>query len=861
MFLKRLCRKNRVRTDVHALRERVETFRSLVERNNRFLELVADAGEKLGGEYIFDIQYLKTLGEQLEQGVLGVVDDLNALTGNRFPQLLNRLHSIQSEVRSIVDSRIVVPETDYTIPMERLGEEHHNAVGEKMARLGEIRSRLGYRVPAGFVITTRACRTLFESAGVLPILEKLSTGEIHGEDAWTGKAEQVRRAILEAPFPRDLERAIRKALKALKKRGGCTLLAVRSSASGEDGEQTFAGQYLTLLGISYESVCDAYRQVVASLFSPGVMAYRRKAGLHTAGTMMAVGCLSMVDARAAGVIYTMDPSFPENDVLVIAAAPGLGKAVVEGTGAADRLEVSRHPPFAILRSSIAVKETMLVTDEARGVATAEVSPAASQAPCVAETEASALAEMALGIEKFLKGALDIEWAIDRDGGIHILQARPLRMGPGATAPRRQGDKWSAGHRIVMRNQGMVACRGIGAGPVMVVSDDADFGSVPQGAILVARASSPRLSAALLKAGAVITDLGTPTGHLATVAREFRVPAIVGAVDATKVMRYVHAATVDAEDNIVYEGVVQELVRRQLWTASAYQDTREFRLLRRVLRKVAPLYLDNPQSSRFTAAECRTYHDIIRFAHEKAVQCLIEGNWVDPARSGGLAREIELDVPIDLVGLDLGGGLDIAEGKSSVSLQQVRSIPLRSLLEGVLAPGAWSQDPADMDLDGFMASATRPASLTGMLPAKPEQNLAIVSQNYMHLSLKLGYHFNIIDCYITDTLNDNFIYFRFAGGVTELTRRTRRARLLKEILERYDFVVEGQGDLVIGRIKKIPAQDMKNRLRMIGGLIGFTRQLDIALRDESSVESCIEKFMTRELSWAESGSGRPGRRLQ
>ena len=167
----------------------------------------------------------------------------------------------------------------------------------------------------------------------------------------------------------------------------------------------------------------------------------------------------------------------------------------------------------------------------------------------------------------------------------------------------------------------------------------------------------------------------------------------------------------------------------------------------------------------------------------------------------------------------------------------------------------------MDLDGFMASATRPASLTGMLPAKPEQNLAIVSQNYMHLSLKLGYHFNIIDCYITDTLNDNFIYFRFAGGVTELTRRTRRARLLKEILERYDFVVEGQGDLVIGRIKKIPAQDMKNRLRMIGGLIGFTRQLDIALRDESSVESCIEKFMTRELSWAESGSGRPGRRLQ
>jgi len=90
--------------------------------------------------------------------------------------------------------------------------------------------------------------------------------------------------------------------------------------------------------------------------------------------------------------------------------------------------------------------------------------------------------------------------------------------------------------------------------------------------------------------------------------------------------------------------------------------------------------------------------------------------------------------------------------------------------------------------------------------------------------------------------DNFIYFRFAGGVTETARRSRRAELLRKILERYDFVVELKGDLVIGRIKKISSGDMVERLGMIGRLIGFTRQLDIFLKNDSLVEQCVQSFM-------------------
>ena len=126
--------------------------------------------------------------------------------------------------------------------------------------------------------------------------------------------------------------------------------------------------------------------------------------------------------------------------------------------------------------------------------------------------------------------------------------------------------------------------------------------------------------------------------------------------------------------------------------------------------------------------------------------------------------------------------------------------------------------------------------------RPQQNLAIISDRYLNLILRLGYHFNIVDCYLSEVRNDNFIYFRFAGGVTEQARRSRRAALLKKILEKNDFVVEGRGDLVIGRIKKISREDMEDRLRMIGRLIGFTRQLDIFLRSDNLVDRYVDDFL-------------------
>ena len=83
---------------------------------------------------------------------------------------------------------------------------------------------------------------------------------------------------------------------------------MRCSAIGEDGEHSFAGQYETVLGVKPSELVDAFKRVIASLFSPEVMQYRQLAGLDPAHGAMAVGCLAMVDARSSGVVYTVDPA-------------------------------------------------------------------------------------------------------------------------------------------------------------------------------------------------------------------------------------------------------------------------------------------------------------------------------------------------------------------------------------------------------------------------------------------------------------------------------------------------------------------------------------------------------------------------
>jgi len=138
------------------------------------------------------------------------------------------------------------------------------------------------------------------------------------------------------------------------------------------------------------------------------------------------------------------------------------------------------------------------------------------------------------------------------------------------------------------------------------------------------------------------------------------------------------------------------------------------------------------------------------------------------------------------------------------------------------------------LDRTFAAMTNPPEYAGV-------NHAIVGANYMNLGLRLGYHFSVVDSYLGDNINQNAVYFRFAGGFGDERKRVLRAQLIRAILEDLRFKVMVKGDLVVGKLKIASRDDVETALITLGQLTGFTRQLDLSMTSEEKVSQFITLF--------------------
>jgi pyruvate,water dikinase len=429
---------------VDLLRTRFERFRHLVDRNSHVLELMADAGAKLGGDYLFDTQYLRWLDAELAEAVRAVVRDLAEVSGDRYPALQKAFERIRAGVRASLESHVEAQDGPLVVSLDAIGTELAALVGEKMARLAEVRNRLDLKVPDGFVITAAACQRLLAQPFIAGRLEILRQGQA----PFTVASARLAQAIREAEVPPEVGEAVTRALSGFE-RGAS--FAVRSSALGEDGELTFAGQHLTVLNVPRDRVLDAWLQVVASLFSPQAMEYRRRLGLPVPDADMAVGCILMVPAMASGVAYTVDPADPERSAAVVTVTRGLGVLVVEGRGATDRFTLSRIPPYRVLSRAVAAKPEMCVAAGGGGVAVVPVPAGERDAPAVTDAVLAEVVRTSLRIERHMRCPQDVEWAVAPEGGLTVLQARPLRVSP---RPRRKGDELVRALERALRRAGL-----------------------------------------------------------------------------------------------------------------------------------------------------------------------------------------------------------------------------------------------------------------------------------------------------------------------------------------------------------------------------------------------------------------------
>ncbi len=816
-------------------------FQDILKKNNTAMELIADMGGKIGGEFIFDQKYLSDNVKKLEELVRSGAYDLNYITDNRYLQLYGVIEELARKLEIELSGKMVISGTKRIYGLDEIEDGMEDLVGYKAYNLSRVLNLSEVNVPDSFAVTVGGFRDYMAYNNLFEKIEGTIEECTNEQRSVESVSNAIRLMILGGEIPPELRREILAAAERISngKPGSC-YFAVRSSGVGEDGDLSFAGLHDSFLDVQFNELLSNYKKVLASLFNEASLEYRLRMNILSLEMAMPVLYQKMIKSHVSGVLFTLDPNRPERAESLLSTSLGLGKVVVEGEEGVDTFRISRSPPYPILEQQISTKHHTETppekdlshkgTDRSNGY------------PCVTSKEIPSIMDVGLILERYFKRPLDVEWSMDEDRQLWILQARQINMPRPKRMEHTELKGATEGHRVLFENRGMIAYRGIGAGPVWIVENDQDLNHFPRGGVLVSHLSPPWLAKAIPRASAIITDIGAVTGHMATVAREFRVPTIVGAEAATLLLAANQEITVDTERNIVYEGLIEELIRHQLLDVPSFEMTREFQLLRRLLKKIAPLSLTDPDDPGFTPKGCRTFHDVMRFVHEKAFRALAQVGKDSRSflRRGG--KRLRSHLPLDLVLIDIGGGLAEEVGKGLyVDPEKITSTPMKALWQGLSSPDTWNTEPIPVDFKGLMSSLTRTQRSEVLGNALPSVNLAVLGSNYVNLSLPLGYHFTAVDAAIGSSPENNNISFRFVGGVTDITRRSRRAGLLANILEKAGFKVKTNGDLVIARAINLSEEQMVNQLLLIGKLIGFARQLDVLLKNDEDVDYYFQKF--------------------
>lgn len=316
------------------------------------------------------------------------------------------------------------------LPLAACGLERLHDVGGKAARLGAL-ERAGFRGAPGFVLTTSAYRALIGGALERRVNNALCGMADEGSAAARLASRRIRRLIEAEPMPPDCRRAILDGYAVIAHEAGMPdpPVAIRSSATAEClATRSFAGQQETFLWVrGAEPVIAHVRKVWSSLFSPQAILYRKALRFPTEKAWMAVVMQRMVDARTAGVTFTMNPANGDRSKIAIEANWGFGESVVSGEAIPDRFLVEKAT-LQILTRTIAVKPWEYDVAAGGGLTRVAVAATRCAQPCLSDCEVQRLAAVAKAIEHRFGEPQDIEWAIDRNpaggDGIVVLQSRP-----------------------------------------------------------------------------------------------------------------------------------------------------------------------------------------------------------------------------------------------------------------------------------------------------------------------------------------------------------------------------------------------------------------------------------------------------
>ena len=820
-----------------AFKDRYHSFKVLLAANNKALDIMAEMEEALRGARPFGMSFIRADCTAVSVNVFRIVKNLDQLAPGKYRDLFDKFKEIQGRINEVLSQRKQPKAKRLVLPFEEINVSMADQVGSKMANLGEVVTRLDLAVPPGFVITSLAYQRFFEHNELQTEIDRiLQASEVDQLDQLYSLSADIQQLIIRATVPPDLEEAITDSYHQLEaKAGEGVKVSMRSSALGEDLAGTsFAGQYRSQLNVSPEDLIEAYKEIVASKYSLQAIAYRLNRGILDEDVAMCVGCMAMVNAAAGGVTYSRNPLHIRDDSIFINAVWGLPKSVVDGSVAADLFVVSRQDAMPIVQRDIRIKEQRFACYPDEGVCRLEVTGEKSSDPSLNDEQVHRLAEIALRLEDYYGSPQDVEWAIDDQGSIFLLQCRPLTQTEGGDGGAR-GAMSDIPRDLLVLQGGATASSGVACGPAFVLRRHGDALNFPRGAVLVTAQALPRWAALLNRAAAVVTEQGSAAGHLANVAREFGVPAIFGMPTATSALQNDELVTIDADGVAIYRGRVEALltasskVKKNLMEGSPVHE-----ILKEVTQHIVPLHLLDPDDSDFKAKRCRTLHDITRFCHEQSVKEMFSFG-KEHHFSERASKQLVYNVPMLwwIINLDDGFKEDVP-GKF-VHLDNIVSIPMLALWDGINAI-PWEGPPA-VDTKGFMSilleASANPALDASMPSEYVNRNYFMISRNFCSLTSRFGFHFCTIEALVGERANENYVSFSFKGGAADYQRRLRRAVFVSGILEEFGFRVEVKEDGVFARIEGFAEEVMKEKLKLLGYMLMHTRQLDMIMSNDAA----------------------------
>ena len=808
--------------------QKYKYFKVFLEHNRKSLQLIS-AMESLyyRGEG-FNREEIKDLLGRLKTETAELIEALTKLSGRAYPELTALPDSIFAEAHKRIEAKSERLQVPFTVPLHGMVSQSAPAVGSKAANLSIIKNSIGLPIPEGFLITTAAETEFLVNSGlettIRDVFDRLDAGDM---DVAEKLADELRARITGSKLPEKVEAEILSAYETLERTAGKNVrIAVRSSAVGEDTASSFAGQYHTELNASRANLIEAYKKVIASRFSLRAVQYRRRYGFEESDTPMGVACIRMVAAAVSGVGYSVDPVQPESGIMRIAAVAGMGERLVSGEAS--------PVTFFVEKASGRIVKTEKGQDSEDNQLILKV---------VNDSALSRLCRIATELEAHFAGPQDIEWALDAEGDIFVLQSRPLGLykneSLGSIEQTYLKDK------PILLSGGLTASPGIASGTVCQVP--VASGSVPEGAILVARSASIDFTKYLKGVKGIITDIGSPASHLATVAREFGVPAIVDAKNATQLLRDGESITMVADSCRVYKGFLEDADTIPTRSRSPIYDSPMFLRLREVLDLIAPLNLTDSKDSSFSPAGCRSVHDIVRFCHEVSLRTMF--GLMGAANESVVSEKLSFNIPISLHFIDIGGGLQ--DGLSScdrITPESIRSVPMNAFWRGLSHPGInWS---SAVGLDMRNLATLMSASAGGDLPGG--DSYALVSHDYANISIKFGYHYCNVDSLCGEDASQNYVTMQFSGGVGSYYGKVLRIDLLSRVLTRLGFAVTVTGDTISASIKGFDQSAQEQALDQLGRLLASSRLLDVGIRSQEDIDRMAEAFFRSEYDYMNMG---------